>query len=317
VKIWHSTLALILLLVLGVPAISNADPAPAELLSRGQVNDAIVALSNRNDSESLNQLSRAYYAIERWEEAVRFGERAVAMRPQEASYHLWLAREYGRKAAQSNPLVAANLARRAKSEFERAVELDPTNVQARADLSRYYIEAPAIMGGGLDKAREQALEVEKFDPVTSQLILARAAAKEKRFADAEAHFQQAIRSASHPADCWMQLAEFYRNRGRFPEMERAVSAAAALSDKPAVTYFDAATQLYLGDRNFSDAAQYLQKYLASGELVESAPAFRAHYLLGQIYEKTGRRGDAALEYRASLSLASGFEPASRALGKLR
>ncbi len=86
----------------------------------------------------------------------KYGERAVNLEPQNASYHLWLGREYGRKAGDSNPLSAAGMARKAKNEFERAVQLDPANVQARVDLSEYYIEAPAIMGGGLDKARAQA-----------------------------------------------------------------------------------------------------------------------------------------------------------------
>jgi len=52
-------------------------------------------------------------------------------------------------------------------------------------------------------------------------------------------------------------------------------------------------------------------------MVEDAPAFRAHYLLGQIYEKMGNKPDAAAEYKASLALASGFAPASKALGRVQ
>ena len=100
-------------------------------------------------------------------------------------------------------------------------------------------------------------------------------------------------------------------------MQNAVGSAIGQSNKPAEAYFDAATQLYLGGRDLPDAVQYLQSYLVSGEPVESAPTFRAHYLLGQIYERMGRDSAAASEYRASLALASGFEPANRALGKLR
>ena len=182
-----------IVLVLLLPVIALADPATTQLLSMGRMNDAITALANHDDSESLNLLSRAYYAMERWDDAVKYGERAVALRPQEASYHLWLAREYGRKAADSNPLLAASLARKARNEFERAVALDPMNLQARDDLSRYYTEAPAIMGGGLDKAREQALQVGKHDAAMAHSILARVAVKEKRYGDAEAQFQQAIK----------------------------------------------------------------------------------------------------------------------------
>ena len=79
-----------------------------ELLSLGRMNEAISVLVTRDDAESVHLLSRAYYATERWDDAVKYGERAVTLRPDDAYYHLWLAREYGEKAASSNPLTAAS-----------------------------------------------------------------------------------------------------------------------------------------------------------------------------------------------------------------
>ena len=115
------------------------------------------------------------------------------LRPDDAHYHLWLAREYGEKAANSNPLTAATIARKAKNEFERAVQLDPSSVEARLDLAQYYTEAPAIMGGGLDKARDQAAQVAKRNSAKSHLILARIAEKEKQFPEAENQLQAGYR----------------------------------------------------------------------------------------------------------------------------
>ena len=51
--------------------------------------------------------------------------------------------------------------------------------------------------------------------------------------------------------------------------------------------------------------------------MEDAPAFRAHYLLGRVYEGMGNRAAAAAEYQASLSLASGFAPARTALDQMQ
>ena len=100
-------------------------------------------------------------------------------------------------------------------------------------------------------------------------------------------------------------------------MQKAVQTALAQPGMPADTYFDAANELFLGNRDFPDAILYLQKYLASGGLVEGAPAFRAHYLLGQIYEKMGQAPAAVSEYQASLALASGFDRARKALNHLQ
>jgi tetratricopeptide (TPR) repeat protein len=311
-KLFFSRMNAVLVAVFALALTGFAAP-PNDLLSSGRVSEAVVSLSNHNDAQSLNLLSRAYYAMECWDDAVKYGERAVQLEPNNALYHLWLGREYGRKAAASKPFAAASNAKKAKVEFERAVQLDPSNVPARLDLAQYYTEAPGFMGGGLDKAREQAEQVAKYDPAAAHLMLARVAAKQKQFGEAESQFRAAVKQAKNPADMWLKLAGFYREQGRLDEMQSAVHSAVAQPNKPTETYFDAANELYLGGRDYAGAVQYLQKYLASGELVESAPAFRAHYLIGQLQEKFGRGSAAAAEYQASIKMAAGFAPARQAL----
>jgi Tfp pilus assembly protein PilF len=247
---------------------------------------------------------------------VNNGEKAVSLSPDNAMFHLWLGREYGEKAAAANPLSAASLARKTKAEFEEAVKLDPANIQAHADLAEYYTDAPSIMGGGVDKARDQANQVAKYDQATSHWILALIAEKDKNYPDAEKELQEAIKVAKNPAQYWMNLASFYRRRSRFDDMQKAISQALAQPGKSAEVYYNAGSELFQAGKNFAAAVQYLKQYLASNAMVEDAPAFRAHYLMGQIYEKMGNKSDAVTEYRASLALASGFAPASKALGRV-
>jgi len=280
------------------------------------MNDLIGVLLTRSDADSVHLLSRVYYATEQWDAAIKTGERAVSMRPDNSNFHMWLGRAYGQKAANVNPLFAAGLARKARNEFERAVQLDPSNVQAHADLSEYYAEAPSFMGGGTDKARSQAEQVQNLDPATANWIRAIAAQKDKRYADAENDFKLAIASSQDPAEQWLNLASFYRQCGRLDDMEHAIQSALAQPNKTAIAYYDAANELFQAGRNLPGATQYVKKYLASGALVEDAPGFRAHYLLGQIYAKSGDRAQATAEYQASLSLASGFGPARKALDQL-
>jgi tetratricopeptide (TPR) repeat protein len=311
-----ATLALLML----AASLLAASPAPMdslELLSAGRMNDLIGGLINRNDAESYNLLSRAYYATEQWDAAIKNAELAVNLKSDDSQYHLWLGRAYGQKAADiGNPLSAAGLARRAKNEFERAVELNPGNVSARSDLSEYYVEAPGFMGGGLGKARNQAAAVQSLDPAAADWIRAIAAEKEKKYADAETSLKAAIAKAQNPAQYWISLAAFYRQHGRLDDMQRAIDTALHVPQRPAVTYYDAANELLQAGRNFPVAEQYVKTYLSSGELVEDAPAFRAHYLLGQIYEKGGDKANASAQYQASLALASGFGRARKALDQL-
>jgi len=304
-------------LVLGCFLVAAASSSVEQMLASGSVDEVIHTLSSRNDAASLNLLSRAYYSIEQWDNAVKNGEKAVGLSPDNSMYHLWLGREYGEKAASVNPLSAASLARKAKNEFEQAVKLDPANAQAHADLAEYYTDAPAIMGGGTDKARDQANQVAKYDQATSYWILALIAEKDKRYPDAEGELQQAIKVAKNPAQYWMNLASFFRRRSRLDDMQNAISHAIEQPNKSAEVYYNAASELFQSGRDFSSALQYLKTYLASNGMVEDAPAFRAHYLLGEIYEKMGNKPEAGNEYKASLALASGFAPATKALGRLQ
>ncbi len=319
-RLVFTKIAILVSLVVGLGLFAVAAPAAMDsvaLLSAGQMNDVFVALMNRNDAESYNLRSRAYYATEQWDAAIQHAEQAVNLRGDDSQYHLWLGRAYGQKAAEiGNPLTAATLARKAKTEFERAVELNPRNVSARSDLSEYYVEAPAIMGGGLARARNQASELQGLDPAAADWVRAIAAEKEKKYGDAESSLKAAIAKAQNPAQYWMSLASLYRQRGRLDDMQSAIQSALAQPSRPFITYYDAASELLRAGRNFPAAAQYVKIYLSSGALVEDAPAFRAHYLLGQIYEKSGDKAKASAEYQASLSLASGFGRARKALDQL-
>jgi len=53
-----------------------------------------------------------------------------------------------RRPTLSSFFSAAGLAKKVRASFERAVELDGSNVQARSDLAEFYMEAPGVMGGG-------------------------------------------------------------------------------------------------------------------------------------------------------------------------
>src|SRR5580692_3926533 len=157
-----------LLLLIAAATASSEDSAKA-MLAAGRVDEAIMELNGRlssasADAESSNLLCRAYFALENWDRAETSCKKAVALDPQNGRYHLWLGRVYGEKADRVNFLSAAGLAGKVRDEFERAVQLNPNDVDARLDLAEFYLEAPGIVGGGEDKAREQARAVASLSP---------------------------------------------------------------------------------------------------------------------------------------------------------
>ena len=136
-----------------------AAQTPQALLASGRVDQALQTLEHQiltsPTAESYNLLCRAHFELEAWDAAIPACEKAVSLAPDNGLYRLWLGRAYGEKADRSNFFKAAGLAGKLRTEFERSVELAPDNWQARTDLAEFYLEAPAIVGGGKDKARAQ------------------------------------------------------------------------------------------------------------------------------------------------------------------
>jgi tetratricopeptide (TPR) repeat protein len=203
-----------------------------------------------------------------------------------------------------------------REQVERAVQLNGNNIDARTDLAEFYLEAPSFMGGGKDKAVAQANSIEPLDRPTAHWVRAKLAEKDKNYAAAEAEYKAAVADGNRP-DMWLSLASFYRRQNRLADMDQAVNRAIAAEKHPTSSsaLFDAATLLIRAGR-IPQAANFLTKYLASKEKVEDAPAFQAHYMLGQIYEKQGDRAAAAREYTAALEMAKDYKDAREALNRV-
>ena len=101
----------------------------------------------------------------------------------------WLGRAYGKRAESSNPLMAPGLASKARDAFEKAVELNPKNLDALSDMFDYYLEAPGFLGGGFDKALAVAERTAKLDPAQAYFEKAKLAQKRKEFQSAEDHLR--------------------------------------------------------------------------------------------------------------------------------
>ena len=292
------------------------------MLAQGRVDDVITTLqfklNSTPDAASYNLLCRAHLLVEDWDAAIHDCQKSVSLAPGNSRYHLWLGRAYGEKADHSSFWSAAGLAKKVQSEFETAVRLDPNDVEAHSDLAEYYLEAPGLMGGGKDKAATQANQMASLDLPEAHKMKARIAEKNGDFVIAEGEYRAAIQASGSRPGTWLNLAEFYRRRGRFDQMQEAIQSVSSNQNATQSATFPlmrAAEILVRAKREIPLAAQLVRRYLA-GNTVEDAPAFKAHYLLGTLLESQGNRQAAAEEYRAALSLAANFAPARDALHRL-
>jgi len=302
--------------VLAAPA---AAASGKDLLAAGRVDDAVQMLQHQidhspADAESHNLLCRAYFMLEEWDRGIPACERARDLDPHNSLYQLWLGRIYGEKAYRAGFLSAAGMVKKVRTAFERAVELDPKNWEARTDLAEFYLEAPAIVGGGKDKARAQADALMPLNPGMAHWVAARIAEKNKDAVSAEREYRAAVSASHSGARAWLDLAGFLRRANRFDEMEQALRNLESSPLDHAPSLIDGANMLLRTGRDFPLAVRLLRRYLSAP--VEEAPAFRAHELLGQLLERQGDRHAAAEEYRAALALAHNYTRAREDLQRV-
>lgn len=97
----------------------------------------------------------AHYQAGNFRAAVSAFERAALLEPEDDRYALWLGKACGRMAQNAGPLAALKWAGRTRDALERAVELNPDNLDAVESLADYYAQAPGFLGG--DPAKASAL----------------------------------------------------------------------------------------------------------------------------------------------------------------
>jgi tetratricopeptide (TPR) repeat protein len=300
-------------------AVAAAADAPQQLLADGRVDQAVQNLEQQihttPTAEAYNLLCRAQFELDAWDAGIPACEKAVSLAPDNGLYHLWLGRIYGEKADRANFLKAAGLAKKVRTEFERAVEFAPNNCEAHIDLAEFYLEAPGMVGGGEDKARAQADLLLTLNPGMAHWVRARIAQKNKDMVTAEQEYRAAIQATHGGARSWLNLAGFYRHTGRLDEMERALRTMETRPlDHPAAL-MDGASMLFRTGRSYPMAIRLVRRYLTSAT-DEEWPAFKAHNLLGELLEKQGDRQAAAEEYRTALSMAHTFMRAQDGLERV-
>lgn len=212
------------------------------------------------DAEVYELLGRAYYMEGQFKNSTQFLEKAADEDPSDSEYFDWLGRAYGRRAASSKFLTALSYADKARVAFEKAVNLDPANLEALADVFEYYLRAPGSLGGGLDKAEKVAVRIGRLNEAEYAHCEAEIAEKQKNLPVAEQELRRAIQLAPGDLDPTIDLAEFLSEHGRYAESDQTFQLAEKIGpDSPKLIFARAAAYIRSG-RNPEEARRLLSQY---------------------------------------------------------
>ena len=301
-------------------ASSLAAQSPEELFRQRKYAEAKAAFegrltANAGDASAMYYLGRIADAENRNDDAIRWFERAVKREPGSALYHFWLGSAVGEEAQNASKIRQPFLARKVKSEFEKAVQLDPKMVEPRMGLVDFYSIAPGVMGGSMDKAREQAAELVKLHPMRGHLAYARIAMREKNDTAVITAHEAAIAAAPDSTAGYYGLGSFHRSRNRFADALRLYDRLLARRGDEIVAHALYGIVSALGGIEMERGERELKYFLANTPKEHTTPQSfsNVHYRLGMIYEKTGRPQLAQSEYAEAVRWNPKNEDARRAL----
>ncbi|MDW5266466.1 MULTISPECIES: lipopolysaccharide assembly protein LapB [Acidobacteriaceae] len=310
-------IAFLLVLLSGGRLLADDAQSANALLQQGRVDEAHLSLqtllaAQPGNSYAHQLLCRVYYAQGMADAAIQECELAASQDPSNSGTQMWLGRAYGMKASHANPVVAFGLARKVRYAFERAVQLDPENIQAMSDLGEFYVDAPAIVGGGLDKARALASRMQPRFSSQSHRLLALIASEDKDTATAESEFKKAVLAGRTPA-AYIDLGQFYQRQNQPDKALEALKAGIDADRRKDASLVDAASILTAMNQSPQLAEDLLREYLSSSAKSDDAPAFKVRIQLGDLLAHQGDAASAHREYAAAAALASNYAPARKSL----
>jgi tetratricopeptide (TPR) repeat protein len=269
------------------------------------------------DGIAAGYLGRVYYEENDLERAVAWLEKAVALKPDSSPNVYWLGRAYGQQAIRGNVFVRARVAGKVRHAFARAVELDPANMDARFGLLEFYLQAPGLMGGSLEKARVQAKEIGEHDPMRGHRALARVHEEEKRPDLASIEYEKAVRDFPSRSEPFFWIEWSAIGRRDWPAAFSAIDRYLAAFPDDAGPLYEIGKLAALSGLQLARGESCLRRYLEHTPTGSEPSIAMAHADLAAIHEHRGERKQAHEEYSAALRLDPGLREATEGILRVR
>lgn len=285
--------------------------------------------------------------------ALPLAERAATLAPRNADHRYLVAQCVGTQAQRAGALKGLGLAKRFKREAEAARMLDPRSGETYEGLIEFYSAAPGIAGGNDKRAVALAETLVVIDPARGRLAQARLFFRDKKDERGEAALRQAVAAdpgsyrarmtlARYLADdarkkwdeaeehlkaalaiepgrvgAHASLAGLYTHLQRWEDLDRVLAASEAALPANLMPHYQAARTMLGDEREYARAESLLRKYLTQEPEITAPTRAHAHWRLGLVMEKLGRRPEALAEVQTALRLKPDLDDAKKDLKRLK
>lgn len=248
--------------------------------------------------------------------AVDFGESLVDDEPTFAPGYLWLANAYVYRIGQVGNFTRATMAPKLRRTLERAVELDPDLHEARSALMEYYLQAPGIVGGSVDKAKAQIVELQRRDPPRGHFAQGRLAQYEEREDDARRHYLAAYAARPDSASYRMTAGFIHQQDENWDEAFALYEAWTRDEPKAVGAWYQLGRTAVLSEQRLEQGIAAFRRFLALPEQRGQPEHKHAWYRMGQALALAGDKAAAREALQKALTIDPDLQEAKDALATL-
>jgi tetratricopeptide (TPR) repeat protein len=156
-----------------------------------------------------------------WDEALLYYGKLKKAKPQEADFYFKYGGVLGMKALEVNKFKALGMIDEVRSNFEKAIQLNPKHLEARWALIELNLQLPGFLGGSEKKAIQYSNELLQISAVDGHLSRGHIEEYFKRYTKAEYYYKKAI-AVGNSKKTYQKLANLYANKMKSPEKAQAI-----------------------------------------------------------------------------------------------
>lgn len=307
--------------------------------------------SNKKDPEANFYLGRIYFDQDDFGKATDWIGKAAKYDKNNSKYYMWLGHAYGRRTQEASRIRQPFLAKDSRKNYEKAIETDPNNVEARQSAMEFYLQAPGFMGGGRDKAEAQATAISDIDEIAGVMAWGRVYTYYDEVDNAMSHYTSAIEMYPEEMGPYYRLFNFHFNEQDYTSAIEIANKQLSNNDTTAAIYlnlgnalqrneqYDEALEAYyttmeldstfyntwyqigrlsaVSGMHLETGKEYIESFIAQGDLVNDNTMAWAYFRLGTIYEHMNDTPMAKTQYENALKKDKKHEQSKEALTRLR
>ena len=307
--------------------------------------------SDKKDPEANFYMGRIYFDEDDYGKAIDWFEKAAKYDKNNSRYHMWLGHSFGRRAQNAPKLKQPFLARNSRKNYEKAVELDPDNIEARESAMEFYLQAPGFMGGGRDKAEKEANAIMQRDSIAGHIAWGRVYSHHNELDRAKTNYKEAIDNYPEHMGAYYRLYNLYYREQDFSKALEISELQLQFNDTTAAIYinkgnaeqrldnFEPALDSYLialekdstaynawyqigrlaavSGSKLEMGSFYIQEFIKKQDLYSENTSAWAHFRYGKILEHQGDKDGAIENYKIALKKSKDLKEAKEALEALQ